>query len=41
VKGGRHVRGRGKGPGGRAVTVVKGYVAGMERLVAYLGSLGR
>ncbi len=37
----RHVRGSGKLPRERAVSVVEGYLAGMERLVAYLDSQGR
>lgn len=37
----RHVRGSEKLPRERAVTVLEGYLAGMERLVAFLDSLGR
>ena len=37
----RHVRGTEKLPREQAVTVLEGYLAGMERLVAYLDSLGR
>jgi hypothetical protein len=37
----RHVRGAEKLPRESAVTVLQGYLAGMERLVAYLDSLGR
>jgi hypothetical protein len=37
----RHVRGKEKLPRERAVTVLEAYLAGMERLVAYLDSLGR
>lgn len=37
----RHVRGGEKLPRETAVTVLAGYLAGMEKLVAYLDSLGR
>jgi hypothetical protein len=37
----RHVRGGEKLPRESAVTVLGGYLAGMEKLVAYLDSLGR
>ena len=37
----RHVRGSEKLPRETAVTVLVGYLAGMERLVAFLDSLGR
>jgi hypothetical protein len=37
----RHVRGGEKLPRESAVTILEGYLAGMERLVAYLDSLGR
>ena len=37
----RHVRGEEKLPRESAVTVLEGYLAGMEKLVAYLDSLGR
>lgn len=37
----RHVRGSEKLPRERAVSIVEGYLAGMERLVAYLDSQGR